>query len=64
MAVVSTIGPTGGRNQNNVDTLHFTLFTINYGHFLCQALTECCRYGERETGDWRLSSHYCHINPH
>ena len=30
---------------------HFTLFTINYGHFLCQALTECCRYGERETGD-------------
>ena len=30
---------------------HFTLFTINYGHFLCQALTECCRYGEGETGD-------------
>ena len=41
------------RNQNNVDTLHLTPFTINYGHFRCQALTECCRYGERETGDWQ-----------
>ena len=41
------------RNQNNVDTLHLTPFTINYGHFRCQALTKCCRYGERETGDWQ-----------